>query len=329
MVSNSELIGQVRTLLLEKGEKALETAKQLILQEKIEFAPIQEALRYFMEEFWEDVLHPALLALACESVGGNADATTHIGAAMVLLAGGADVHDDIIDQSTIKDTKPTVFGKFGRDIAVLVGDALLFEGLYVLHEACEPLPDYQKKPILEIAKHAFFNLGNAEAKETSFRGSFDFSPEEYLDIIRLKVSLAEAMLKIGVIIGGGTHKEIEAGGHYGKTLGILFTMRDEFVDIFEIDELKNRNEKECLPLPILAALQESDKREKLISLLRKKEIMQQEVDEIIDLVMSSEGVQKLKKKMMMLIEEESKWLDLHKGFKNNFGLLLKSSLENL
>ena len=144
MKPKQELVKQVKALLWGRGQEALEIAKQALLQEKVEFVPLQVALRYFMEEFWVDVLHPALISLACEAVGGSTDATTQIGAAVVLLAGGADVHDDIIDQSTIKDTKPTVFGKFGKDIAILVGDALLFKGLYMLHEACEQLPENQK-----------------------------------------------------------------------------------------------------------------------------------------------------------------------------------------
>ena len=329
MAPTNELIEKVKRLLWAKGEKSLETAKQLILQEKMEFEPLQEALRYFMEEFWEDVLHPALLSIACEAVGGNPDATTQIGAAVVLLAGGADVHDDIIDQSIIKDTKPTVFGKFGKDIAVLVGDALLFNGLYMLHEACEPLPQNQKKPILQLVKQAFFNIGNAESKETSLRGSFDFSPEEYLDIIRMKVSVSGAMTKIGAILGDGTQEEVESAGHFGETLGVLLTIRDEFIDVFEIDELKNRFKNECLPLPILAALRDADKKDKIISLLRTREITEKEVNQILDLVMSSKGAQELKKRMRLLVKEESQRLNSNKRFKEISDLLLRSSLEDL
>src|SRR3989337_4173121 len=106
MTPKKEMVKQVKALLWERGHEALEIAKQSIAQEKIEFEPLQMALHYFMEEFWVDVLHPALISLACEAVGGNPDATTHVGAAIVLLAGGADVHDDIIDESTAKDTKP-------------------------------------------------------------------------------------------------------------------------------------------------------------------------------------------------------------------------------
>ena len=329
MAPANELIEEVKSLLWAKGEKSLETARQLILQEKLDFEPLQKALSYFMEDFWEDVLHPALLVIACEAVGGKADAATQIGAAVVLLAGGADVHDDIIDQSTIKDTKPTVLGKFGKDLAVLVGDALLFKGLYVLHEACEPLPQNQKKTILKLVQQAFFNIGNAEAKETGLRGSYDFSPEEYLDIIKKKVSVAEAMTKIGAILGGGTQEEIEAYGRYGKTLGLLLTLRDEFVDIFELDELKNRLEKECLPLPIIAALQDSDKRAELISLLERKEIAENEVEEILDLVMSSKGAHALKEMMRSLVTEEIKQLSPNEEFMKTIRLLLECSLEDL
>jgi len=328
MMPKKKLIEQVKALLWAKGEKSLETAKQLILQEKIEFEPLQEALRYFMEEFWVDVLHPALLSLACESVGGNAEVTTQLGVAIVLLAGGADVHDDIIDQSTIKDTKPTVLGKFGKDIAVLVGDALLFKGLYMLHEACAPLLENQKKIVLELAKQAFFKVGTAEAKETSLRGRFDVSSEEYLDIIRMKVSVAEAMMKIGAVLGGGTKEEIEALGNYGKNLGILLTIRDEFIDIFELDELKNRVENECLPLPILVALQDIKKKDKIIKLLRRREITEKEVEQILDLVMSAEGILELKKKMRLISDKESTRLSDNR-LKESFILLLNSSLEDL
>jgi geranylgeranyl diphosphate synthase type I len=329
MAPKESLIKQVKTLLWTRGQKALEVAKQAILQEKIEFEPLREALHYFMEEFWEDVLHPALLSLACEAVGGNPDATTNVGAAMVLIAGGADIHDDLIDQSTTKDSKPTVLGKFGKDIAILVGDALLFKGLYTLHEACEALQKSQKQSILELTKQAFFEIGNAEATETSLRGKFDLSAEEYLNIIRMKVSVAEATAKIGAILGGGTPEEIEAMGHYGKTLGILFAIRDEFIDVFELDELRNRIEKECLPLPILFAFKDSRKADKITRLLRGSEITEREIELILDLVMDSKRTLELKKEMQSLIKDESQRLRQIKTGKSSLRLLLKSMTEDL
>src|SRR3990170_2459939 len=121
MTSEEKLVLQVRALLFERGKAALELAKKAVLEEKVSSETLQDALRYFIVN-WEDVLHPALMALACEAVGGKREKTTQVAAAFVLLAGGADVHDDVIDESVVKDSKPTVFGKYGRDLSVLVGD---------------------------------------------------------------------------------------------------------------------------------------------------------------------------------------------------------------
>ena len=147
MATEKKLVLQARELLYERGQRGLDVARQMMLQEKIPYKPPQEAVQFFMDS-WEDVLHPALLSLSCEAVKGKPEATTNVAAAFVLLAGSADLHDDIIDQSVVKDSKPTVFGKFGKDLTVLAGEILLFKGLYSLHEACETLPTKQKQAIL-------------------------------------------------------------------------------------------------------------------------------------------------------------------------------------
>jgi geranylgeranyl diphosphate synthase type I len=326
MTTEKKLVLQVKALLWERGQKGLEMARQIMLQENIPYEPLQVAVRYFMSS-WEDVLHPALLSLACEAVGGNPEATTQVGAALVLLSGGADLHDDIIDQSIVKDSKPTVFGKFGKDLTILAGDALLFKGLYELHEACEALSKNQKQSILELTKQAFFGISSAEAKETSLRRKTD-SAEEYFEMVKMKAAVGEAITKIGAIIGGGTTEEIEILGHYGKTIGILYTLRDEFVDIFELDELKNRVEKECLPLPILVTLQEAKKKDKIIKLL-KREIKEKQVEQIVNLVIGSEETLRLKKKMQDLINDEIQRICFLKNCVNMLRLFLESTIEDL
>lgn len=326
--SQKNLIAQVKAILKERGQKAIELAKVTMLQEPIGFEPLREAMRYFMEEVWCDASHPTLLSLACEAVGGNLDSTTQVGAAVVLLAGGADVHDDIIDQSITKDSKKTVFGKFGGDTAILIGDALLFRGLLMLHDACESLQKEQKQEILRLAKAAFFEIGNAEAREASLRGKLELSPEEYLNIIKMKVSVAEASARMGAVLGNGTTEEIENLGHYGKTLGLLMTLRDEFIDVFEVDELTNRFKNECLPLPVLYAFQDPCIKKEVVQLL-EREITKVEMDRILDLVINAPEVRKLGKKMHLLVKETIQNLHTEKRKCGILVLLLESTLEDL
>lgn len=101
-MGRKKLMEKVEKLLEERGRKAYEVAKEEILREEIEYEPVRDALEYFIGELWHNFQHPALLSLACKSVGGKPEDTTLIGAALVLLTGAADIHDDLIDQSKTK-----------------------------------------------------------------------------------------------------------------------------------------------------------------------------------------------------------------------------------
>lgn len=327
MPAQEKLMKQTITILRDRGQEALELAKQSVLQEEIAFKPLQEALRYFMDD-WQDVLHPALLSLACEAVGGNPSSTIKIGAAIVLLAGGADIQDDIIDQSTSKGTKLTVFGKFGQDIALLAGDALLLKGTYLLHEACETLSKTKKKAVLELVKQAFFEISSAEAKEASFRGKTDLLVQDYLEIILHKVAASEASTMIGAILGNGTTEETGILSHYGRTYGTLLTIRDEIVDVFEKDEISNRAEKECLPLPIICAFQDESRKIRILKLLKDR-ISEDKIEKILDLSMDCKETRELIGEMTRMVKQESlKLASLQKG-EETLKLLLESTIEDL
>ncbi|MCX8153349.1 MAG: polyprenyl synthetase family protein [Candidatus Bathyarchaeota archaeon] len=327
MAREEKLMLRAIEILQEKGKKALELARHEILQEEVEFKPLREALHFFMGD-WQDFLHPALLSIACEAVGGQPELTTEVGAAIVLLAGGADIHDDIIDESTIKGTQLTVYGKFGKDIAILAGDTLLFKGMQLLHIACEKFPKNKRQKILGAVKQAFFEISSAEAEEASYRGRMDLSEQKYLDIIKRKVAAGEASMKIGAIIGNGTIDQIELLGHYGRTYGILMAIRDEFVDIFEVDEFKNRAKKECLPLPILVTFKNSSKKGVILQLLRGA-ITEDTIEKVLDLTLDSEETTNLKRRMEQMVREESQRISLLENLADILALLLKSTLEDL
>ena len=328
MSSNEKLMKNVIEILESRGKKAVERSKQYVLEKKIEYEPLNDAIKYFVNEFWFDVLHPALISIACESVGGNPDDTINVGAAVVLLAGGADIHDDIIDQSTIKEPMPTVFGKFGQDIAILSGDILLTKGLYLLHEACENLSKARRQEVLDSVLKAFYEICSGEAKEVSFRGKLDIPKNTYLDIIRQKVAAAEATTRIGAIIGGGSIKDIDVLSHYGRTYGVLLALRDEFIDVYETDEITNRVKKECLPLPILLALQDKSRRPLILELL-EKEMTEKTIETLVNSSIDFEETRVLVGEMTQIVENELANIGKIKYCNSTLELLLRSTIEDL
>jgi geranylgeranyl pyrophosphate synthase len=324
-------IESAKKIFEERGKKGYESAKKAILEEKLEYKPLREALEYFMKKVWRNFEHPALLSLACESVGGNPKSSTLFGACLVLFTGAADIHDDIIDQSRTKGSKLTVFGKFGRDIALLVGDALLVKGYTLLNKACEKLPKKEANTITNLVKEAFFEIGNAEAEETNLKGDWNADPEVCFNIMKRKSAIAAMTAKIGAIVGGGSSKEVIVLGEYGRILAMLSNLRNEFVDTYEPDELVNRMRNECLPIPILYAFRNQEIKSKIASLLVKGKLRNEEAAEIAHVIMSTREVLKLKRRMKNLAKKGINLLTSieDQKVKELLNLLLTASIESL
>lgn len=319
-MNSEEKIKKIMAEMKRIGGKACKIAMDTVMKEEYECEIVREAISYFMRGLWGNFQHPALLAIACEAVGGNPQKTTLVGAALVLLTGAADIHDDVIDESKTKGSKATIYGKFGEDVAILVGDALLFKGLMLLNTACESFPKDTGKTVKELIKKGFFELGAAETIESTLKGNWNITPEEFLEVIKRKAAVAEAVARAGAVIGDATPNEVEDWGKIGRILSMLSNIRDEFVDMFEAEELKNRRDNECLPLPILYAMRDQKTKRKIIRILKKRELADEDVTEVADIVLKSKEAQLIKAKTHNLIKQGDAILKKYKQHPN-VGLL--------
>ncbi len=77
-------------------------------------------------------------------------------------------------------------------------------------------------------------------------------------------------------------------------------MREEFIDVFEADELNQRVQTEALPLPIMYALQDAQSKVRIRNLLQKKKLSTTEVDKMVEIVFASESVTALIENMKKL-----------------------------
>ncbi len=299
---NLKLIEQIYKLLEERSRKSLEIAKKEILQEKRVSEEINDAFRYYIKD-WNDVVHPGLISVACEAVGGRAEDTIPLQVATLLLTAGFDVHDDIIDESKTKYGKPTVFAKFGKDITLLVGDAFLMKALFLLRKLEKQFLEEKMDAIWSIINGLFFELGDAEALEASLKSNVDSSPKECFRILKMKASTFEAHMRIGAIVGGGEQSVVDVIGNYGRALGILVSIREDFIDVFEAEELQNRFRNEILPLPILYAFKNPQTKKTLLDFLSKQKVTDKDAEKIVDIVFEEENVEKFRNEVKCLAQE--------------------------
>jgi geranylgeranyl pyrophosphate synthase len=302
MNSGKRKQSQILVKELEKrSKKGLEFAKKTILAEKVEYKELREALEHYTQN-WSDFTHPGLFSLACEAVNGDPNALVKVQAAIALMAGAFDIHDDIIDRSETKHGASTVFGKFGQELALLLGNAFLIEGFTLFGESISGLPKKERKHLLEAFKRSLFELGNAHALELDLKRG-NIPPEEFMRVLKMKAASIEADMRIGAVVGGGTSAEVGALARYGRTLGILGTLREEFIDVFEIDELSQRGRNEYLPVPVLYAMQNDKAKRRINALFAKKELTDADVEELVSIVCQAKSVRNVRKKMKHLVAE--------------------------
>ncbi|MDH5450935.1 MAG: polyprenyl synthetase family protein [Candidatus Bathyarchaeota archaeon] len=327
---NGKLIEKVVRNLQERSVKALEMAKEAILSSTVECDEINEAFKHYTRN-WCDYIHPGLVSIACEAVGGNLEKAIPVQVVMLLLSAAFDLHDDVIDGSEIKYGKPTVFGKFGKDITLLVGDAFLIKALALLHELESQFSTEMMNAIWNIVTSRFFELGDAEALEVSLKGDIDASPEDCLGILRKKASTFEAHMQVGAIVGNGTADDIDALGNYGRILGVLMGVREDSIDIFEPDELQNRMKNECLPLPILYAFKNLQNKRSILNLLSKPNISSKDAESIVDLVFEANEVKMFEKRFQGWVKEAMENVSRikNKNLLSQMEILIKGTIEDI
>jgi len=302
-MTGEEVFEEARKLCEKEGAEGWKLAQAAMLKEKARNHELQEAIEHAMLEYKPDYFRPALLSFCSKAVGGKKKATVSTGAALTLFAWAIGIHDDIIDKSMTKNGHPTIPGKFGRDLALILSDVLLFKGFTLLRRTLTSETSIERViEILETIEKVWFEQSEGEAIEIQHRGLIDVTPEECLEKIRMRASEIEACARIGAILGGGTTRHVKKLGNYGRLVGTMGILRNEVIDMLELDALKHKIEKESLPLPVVYALQGSSTRPKLISLITKRDLVEKDLQNISRLSDTSGGIQKVAR----LISEMSK-----------------------
>ncbi len=306
MTFDIDQTGAMMEILNKRGMAALKNAKETTRLFRKDNSNLAKALQYFANITLKDTLpvFPALVSLSCEAVGGNPEKTIAFGEAIILISSAADLHDDIIDKSLSKGDKQTVLGKFGLSVTLLAGDVLLSQGIMNLCRESKRIEREKGNLINRLLMDAITEICIAEGLEAQLRERhLDVSPDKYYKVIRHKAVVPELTMKIGAILGNGTPKDIAFLGQIGRTYGIVSLIIEEFADVFEPEELRNRLKNGCPPLPLIYALQTTESRNILLPLLASN-FPEKTHDKIVRFILNNSEVQRHQKAITSLINIE-------------------------
>jgi len=311
MKNLEEPMVKVQRMLENDGAKGWNMAKEVLLKQETDNPKLKEALAYLT--LIPDYFRPAIVSYCCEAVGGDPEITVPTGASLVLLAKAIGIHDDIIDKTKKRDGHVTTFGKFGKDVALVLSDVLLFKGFTLLRKNLEiGIPSYTMVKILETIDHVWFEQCEGAISEFELQKNLDLSPEEYLAIIGKKASELEAITRIGGILGRGSQSEIDTLGKIGRILGMMSLLRDEIIDMLEFNVLKHRVMCESLPLPVIYAVQKADVRSEVISLTSKRNLTIKDMQKLSKIVDKAEGIKQTAYEIIRKANQAKRYLKLLK-----------------
>jgi len=320
---------KLTVILQKRSADALECVQKDMKGEHLHSKLARDALTLYLKD-WCNVIHPGLISLAGEAAGAPSEVILRAQAAMLFLTAASDVHDDIIDKSSSKNGRPTVFGKFGIDIAVLIGNAFFIKGFTSLNSLGGLISSEKTQLLFLTVQKAFFTVGDAHALEIVTRKQNEISLNEYWNIINLKSHALQADARIGAFLGTARERDVEILATYGQALGTLAILRDDFIDIFDPNELYNRVKNECPPLPILYAFQNKKIKNEIRRNIHDR-MTQKETNSIVDIVMESKEVSQLVNEMRIIVNKANKILNRlpNSVAKRTMADLAQSMLEDL
>lgn len=174
-------------------------------------------------------MRPAMTIMACQMFGGDPQKALHAAIGLELFHNFTLMHDDIMDNATIRRGLPAVHTKWNANTAILSGDAMFaLAGSYVsrVDDAC-------LRPVIDTYHATALQVCEGQQLDMNFETRTGVSLDEYIEMIRLKTAvLPAACLKIGAIVGGATQSQQDHIYNFGQYIGLAFQLKDDWLDAF-------------------------------------------------------------------------------------------------
>lgn len=206
-------------------------------------------------------LRPLLSVLAARAVNYEGDAHLKLAAIIEFIHTASLLHDDVVDESTLRRGRETANALFGNSASVLVGDFLYTRSFQMMTEL-----DNMK--VLQVLASTTNILAEGEVLQLMNCNDPDTTEASYMRVIYCKTAkLFEAATLLAAALAGATPALENALGDYGKYLGTAFQLTDDLLDYTADTEELGKNIGDDLAegkptLPLIYAIAHGTEEEK-------------------------------------------------------------------
>jgi len=180
-------------------------------------------------------IRPLITLAAARLLGGGGDGPRKLAAAVEFIHSATLLHDDVVDQSSLRRGKKAANVVWGNASSVLVGDFLFARSFNLMVETGDLM-------VLDILARAASVIAEGEVMQLAAANDADTSRERYMEIVAAKTAaLFAAAAKSGAVAAGRPGAEAAALESYGHELGLAFQLVDDALDYGGLSAAMGKN----------------------------------------------------------------------------------------
>jgi geranylgeranyl diphosphate synthase type I len=187
-------------------------------------------------------LRPAVVMLAADAVkAGSSEEILHAALALEVTHTFTLIHDDIMDDDSLRRGVQTVHTKWGMPTGILAGDVLYARAFE--HLCMANARDDAKVRAVTMLARACADLCEGQNMDMSFEHRNDVDENEYLEMVRKKTGvLYAAAAGIGAVLAGGNAVQVKALYSFGLNTGVAFQIQDDLIDLLTPAEKSGKDQ---------------------------------------------------------------------------------------
>lgn len=281
----SNVIASIRGLV----EEETAAVDRLILRELQSDVVLINQIGHYIVNSGGKRLRPMLLLLAAKALNCNDPHVITLAAVIEFIHTATLLHDDVVDESTLRRGRDTANALWGNSASVLVGD-------YLYSRSFELMVSVQNLRIMEVLSHTTTAIAEGEVLQLLNCNNPATTEQKYLDVIARKTAiLFSAAVQLSAILAGVPEPVESALKAYGLHLGIAFQLIDDALDYRATPEELGKNLGDDLAdgkptLPLIYALEKSNAKQADILRRAIEQGDREAFLEVLDIVTSTDAI---------------------------------------
>ena len=190
-------------------------------------------IRYALEEGGKR-MRPVLTLMAYNLYADDVERALPAAMAVEIFHNFTLLHDDIMDNAAVRRGRPSVYAKWGNNVAILSGDVMLIEA----YKQLQGIADEHLPQVLARFNTMSSQVCEGQQYDMDFENRQKVAVVEYMNMIELKTAaLLSGSMTIGAILAGASDSDVNKLYRAATEVGLAFQLQDDLLDSYGDERL--------------------------------------------------------------------------------------------